>query len=61
MRSEQKAQVTLHLPVDVKLATQRKAADERRSFNNQVEKTLADDLQRTGYLPMHGGTAGEVV
>jgi hypothetical protein len=36
----------------VKQAVKRKAADERRTFNMQVAKTLTDDLIKSGYLTL---------
>ena len=43
-------QVSLRLPVDIKEAAERRAVAERRSLAGQIEKALADDLARAGYL-----------
>jgi hypothetical protein len=41
----------LRLTDAVKEAVKRKAANERRSVNRQIEMALVEDLVRSGYLP----------
>jgi hypothetical protein len=49
-RMKQETTYSLRLSKVVKEAVQRKAADERRSLNRQIEMALVEDLVWSGYL-----------
>jgi hypothetical protein len=49
--------VSFRLPLEIKTAAEKAAADDHRSFSSLVEKVLADYLKKHGYLPAVGELA----
>jgi hypothetical protein len=51
MASKPPLPVSFRLPVEIKAAAEKAAADDHRSLSSFIEKVLADHLRKTGYLP----------